>query len=454
GIPVVITQAPVNATTPEAGTATFSVTATGAPPLHYQWLRDGTAIPGATTDTYSLAKARVTDNGALFSVQVIDGASTVQTSSEAVLTVIPDTQPPSLVSATNLTDTTISVRFSEPVSADTAAAITNYTLAGGVKILDAQLSSDQATVVLTTEPAPYGPVTLTVSGVRDASAAGNPVAANSTASYVHTAKLVIPVKDRASGVDWDLKWSNPNQTVSSDPLHLSAGKWGGQTSSQIRFDLTPMKGIYSSIYSIAIRLTQQVNYWNGRQSGVLEVYRLSTANAGWNSYGTWGTMDGTNAWAGGTSGAMTPDTDYVNTLLASVPYQLTPNPVGTVYDLVIPAELATPFLETWINGGVNEGFLLRANGSDLGDNHILFFADGPDAPQLIVDYIPVALPELSVAQSGNQLILSWTAAGYILQEKSDLSSTSNWVDVQGGSTSPVTVTIGQDTQKFYRLKMP
>ena len=47
-LPPSITQQPANLTVPVGGTASFSVTATGSLPLSYFWMRNGTAIAGAT----------------------------------------------------------------------------------------------------------------------------------------------------------------------------------------------------------------------------------------------------------------------------------------------------------------------------------------------------------------------------------------------------------------------
>jgi glucose/arabinose dehydrogenase len=73
--------------------ATFSVVASGTPPLSYQWRRDGVAIPGATGTSYTLTNAQATDNGARFSVVVSNGYGSA-ISREALLTVR-DNQPPS-----------------------------------------------------------------------------------------------------------------------------------------------------------------------------------------------------------------------------------------------------------------------------------------------------------------------------------------------------------------------
>jgi hypothetical protein len=84
--PAQITSSPSDSTITVGQTATFNVSATGTAPLAYQWLRGGTAIGGATSASYSLTNAQLTDSGSVFSVQVSNSAATV-TSGTAKLTV-------------------------------------------------------------------------------------------------------------------------------------------------------------------------------------------------------------------------------------------------------------------------------------------------------------------------------------------------------------------------------
>ena len=49
--PPAITTEPQSQTVGVGTTVTFPVTATGAPPLFYQWSFDGQALPGATNAT-------------------------------------------------------------------------------------------------------------------------------------------------------------------------------------------------------------------------------------------------------------------------------------------------------------------------------------------------------------------------------------------------------------------
>ena len=89
------TAASVSITTPPASqsatvgsTATFSVVAGGTGPFSYRWLRNGTAISGATAATYTTPLLSSSDNGAQFSVTVGNTAGTATvTSTLATLTV-------------------------------------------------------------------------------------------------------------------------------------------------------------------------------------------------------------------------------------------------------------------------------------------------------------------------------------------------------------------------------
>lgn len=81
-----ITTQPQSASVPPGQTATFSVAATGTPPLSYQWRRNGTAIAGATSASYTTPATTQADNGAQFTVVVTNSVSSV-TSAVATLTV-------------------------------------------------------------------------------------------------------------------------------------------------------------------------------------------------------------------------------------------------------------------------------------------------------------------------------------------------------------------------------
>ena len=89
--PSISTQ-PAAQTVTEGQTASFSVEATGTGPLAYQWQKNGTAIDGATSSTYTTPTTAIGDNDAVFTVVVSNGTGTA-TSSSATLTVTPVSAP-------------------------------------------------------------------------------------------------------------------------------------------------------------------------------------------------------------------------------------------------------------------------------------------------------------------------------------------------------------------------
>jgi parallel beta-helix repeat protein len=84
--PPSITVPPQDQTAAPGQAATFSVAATGAGALSYQWLKNSVPISGATFPTYSTTPVQMIDNGSQFTVVVSDSFQTA-TSSGARLTV-------------------------------------------------------------------------------------------------------------------------------------------------------------------------------------------------------------------------------------------------------------------------------------------------------------------------------------------------------------------------------
>ena len=71
---------------------TFSVSASGTPPLSYQWQRNGVTISGATSSSYTIASAQLADNGVGFRCRVANTYGSV-TSSSATLAVTANLAP-------------------------------------------------------------------------------------------------------------------------------------------------------------------------------------------------------------------------------------------------------------------------------------------------------------------------------------------------------------------------
>ena len=87
-----ITKQPASVTISPGQSATFSVTASGTAPLTYPWQRNSVNISGATSSSYTLANAQLTDNGSLFRCVVRNSLGTA-TSNNATLTVSSNAAP-------------------------------------------------------------------------------------------------------------------------------------------------------------------------------------------------------------------------------------------------------------------------------------------------------------------------------------------------------------------------
>src|SRR2546425_2478765 len=111
--PSIATQ-PASQTVTAGQMATFSVVAAGSSPLSYQWEKNGAAIPGATSVSYTTAATTLADSGSQFAVVVSNSVGSV-TSNSATLTVTADATATSVLTyhndnartGQNLTETTL-----------------------------------------------------------------------------------------------------------------------------------------------------------------------------------------------------------------------------------------------------------------------------------------------------------------------------------------------------------
>lgn len=84
GAPRILTALPAAASRPIGETATFSVMAEGAPPLSYQWQRNGVDLPGATAATYTTPVLGPLDGTASYRVRVANAQGSAVSSATAL----------------------------------------------------------------------------------------------------------------------------------------------------------------------------------------------------------------------------------------------------------------------------------------------------------------------------------------------------------------------------------
>ena len=154
----------------------------GSPPYTYVWLRNGVQV-FANQGLYKTPPLTFADNGVVYSVVVTNLFSAATQS--VTLTVNQDLTPPVISNAVASQDgDSVLVTFSEKVDPTTAGCLANYRI-GGLQIYSVDFDElTRRRVSLRTSPQAANTVyTLTVNGVRDASAAGNMIAPNSTRDF-------------------------------------------------------------------------------------------------------------------------------------------------------------------------------------------------------------------------------------------------------------------------------
>ena len=188
--PVIIGQ-PTGPTRPivTGNTVTMSVSALGTAPLTYQWRKGGQNLPTQTSAQLLLTGVTQADAGT-YDVVVSNGYGSA-TSNPVTITVGPtENVPPTVQYAdSGLTFNTIQLIFSEPLDATTAQNSANYTITDGTSnlaVTGASLARPAGTpgdntVILTTATQTAGKTyTVTINNVKDQTAPGNTIAANST----------------------------------------------------------------------------------------------------------------------------------------------------------------------------------------------------------------------------------------------------------------------------------
>lgn len=167
--PVLILQSPSDLTVMEGQPATFTFDAVG--PNAFQWFENGVAIEGADKASLHLDFVSLSQSGASYHVLASNGDGFSAASASAVMTVIPDTVAPTLVTAYfNHARDRIVVTFSEPVDEQTAADPAHYSLGDGTSvppaILEAEVINGNQVELILASPFRQEWL-LTVEGVRD-----------------------------------------------------------------------------------------------------------------------------------------------------------------------------------------------------------------------------------------------------------------------------------------------
>ncbi len=177
--PLQIFQQPASRSVPEESRVQFRADVFGGGNVTYQWYKNGSPLPGATNQVLILPFVHPPDGGQFWfaATNAFNGVL----SSNATLTVIPDTVPPGLAGAYLTNDfNTIALVFSEPLDPQSATNIANYSFSPSISVLSAQLVSSNLVRLTISGFDPQLAYTITVQGVRDLALPPNSIAANAT----------------------------------------------------------------------------------------------------------------------------------------------------------------------------------------------------------------------------------------------------------------------------------
>lgn len=424
--PVVITNQPQNQTTPATGKTTFTVGVSGSPVL-YQWFKGAGAIASATNSSHIILNTQPVDAGT-YRVLASNTISSA-TSSNATLTVTPDTLGPRLVSATaSETTNQITVLFNEPLF-PSASNVTFYTITPPGSMTSLVVSNairSANSVILTVSPWIVGTnYLLTVNKVRDNTPNTNIIAPNSQIYVTFFAQLfpmsqgwtfdqngVEPPGNWRTNTFIDSNWGSGAGVLFHDPEIVAGwpacgGPEGadlslGYTTSYFRTHFTSPTNGNATLKFVELIDDGAIYYLNG-----IEVRRIRMP-----------------------SGAVTYNTlassEVFNASCATFQTNVTNLRSG---DNVLAAEVHQRI------AGVGETDITFGLALSSGVTPIL-----PAGPS----------PTLNMLRQGSNLIFSWTGNGFALESSSAV--TGPWFEVANMS-NPFTNSIsGSGAASFYRLK--
>jgi sugar lactone lactonase YvrE len=134
-VPTIVNQ-PQPQTVLAPASATFTVLAAGAPPLSFQWLRNGIAIPGANDASYVTPATTLGNNGDTYDV-VVTNANGTATSNTALLTVQSAAVAPTITTQPQSASGAVGSSVTFTVAANGSQPLTYQWQAGGTSIAGA-----------------------------------------------------------------------------------------------------------------------------------------------------------------------------------------------------------------------------------------------------------------------------------------------------------------------------
>jgi len=208
----------------------------------FQWVKNGTDIPGATEPSYTILAANIFDSGFYrLRVRCALNPAGFTISDECAVSVFQDITRPGLTWAIPEADgVTVKLRFSKPLTEASAWDAANYVFTPALAVSNAVLLNETsfATVTLTTAPREIGSnYTLRIANLRDTRSAGNSIFPNPTTVALTTARAIMPWDAdgwyyNTNNLDTAPDWKNSDFLPGAD-WGFGSGLFGEETSPSI-----------------------------------------------------------------------------------------------------------------------------------------------------------------------------------------------------------------------------
>jgi hypothetical protein len=432
------------------GSTTLSVSASGFPVPTYQWFKDNVAIANATNATYAINNAPASAAGNYY-VFVSNVVGTATSTPDTVVTVTPDTTPPSLLLShvsTNLTN--LVLYFSEAISTNCGACGELY---ANVILVDTNTGNQVATLAGQTYFSGSRVVAIYTDGTPLDISHGYDI----TISLVEDACAGIVLPDTTYPVG-RLTQHLISFDTTSFKFDINNGDRTGTGWQSTGFDDSAWpSGVQGLGHESDTNATNVLLYPIGTPgtNGIPIRTHLNYMSNGVVAY--FRTHFTSPVSPGANVGLVLYDVveDGAVYYLNGVELHRTRLPAGTLTFTTLANGAPEP---TPINGPV----YLTAPSLVAGDNVLAVAVHQSAATssdlEMAVDLSvvspqPVVVgPRLTIVRNGDGTVtVSWPGGG-TLQQSTDLNSPSNWMSIIG-QTSPYTTT-PSGTQRFFRVTVP
>jgi uncharacterized protein (UPF0548 family) len=252
-----ITTQPASVTVTVGQTATFTVAATGAAPLTYQWTKNGTNV-GTNSATYTTAATTSADNGAQIKVTVSNSAGSTPSSTVSLTVNVAATKPSITTQPVSVT-VTVGQTATFTVAATGAAPLTYQWTKNGTNVgtnsatytTAATTSSDngaqiQVTVSNSAGSTPSSMVTLTVTSTLPPPSSANVLTYhNDVGRTGQNLNETILTHSNVNSTNFGKKaFLTTDGLVDAEPLYVSNLQIGGATHNVV-FVVTEHNSVYA-----------------------------------------------------------------------------------------------------------------------------------------------------------------------------------------------------------------